>query len=289
MKVEIAKYAGFCMGVDLALKKLDNAIINEVNNVVTIGPIIHNPQVLKEYEEKNVKILENIDEVQPDTHVIIRAHGIPQNEEKILEQRCSKVIDATCPKVKAAQLALSKASKKALDEHTQAEDCLLLLYGEEEHPEVKGLVSYSHIPYIVFADETVFDAISFDKKIIILASQTTQDKNLFLQFHEKLIKKQILKLEVLDTICDATKQRQEAVRELTHKVDAMIVVGGKSSGNTRRLAEISNSYSLPTYHIETVDELKKNVLNPDFTYGLTAGASTPRKYIDDVKNYLENL
>lgn len=278
MILKIAEKAGFCMGVDLALKKLDKTLREKKEKkVVTLGPIIHNPQVLKEYREKGVSIIENSEEVSENMHVVIRAHGITKDEEEKIRQKKADIIDATCPKVKAAQIAIEKSTKQAQKES------ILLLYGEEEHPEVRGLVSYSAIPYIVFANpEEIYTQIQTLPQEIILASQTTQDKEIYMDFIKKIKELPEVNLQVLHTICDATKERQDAVRTLAKEVDAFIVVGGKTSGNTRRLAEIASSYNLATYHIESAEELNIDTLDKNLRYGLTAGASTPKKYIDEV-------
>ncbi len=286
MNVKIAKHAGFCMGVDLALKKLDLAINNNIDKrVVTIGPIIHNPQVLKEYQEKSVQILNSVQEIENDMYVIIRAHGIPKIDEKIARQNAYEVIDATCPKVKTAQISVEKATKQ-----TNA-DTILLLYGEEAHPEVQGILSYSALPYLVFSDpDEIFEKIDNLPKNFIIASQTTQDDVIFNNFATSLQQK--IKnngaVTVLNTICNATRERQEAVRELADDVDTFIVIGGKTSGNTRRLTEIASSYNIPTYHIETVSELKDKKFDNNLTFALTAGASTPKRYLEEVKNFLES-
>ncbi len=345
--VIIAEHAGFCMGVDLALKKLDHAIENGKkakqgavikNKVVTLGPIIHNPQVLKEYEEKQVKLIDSVDEIDSDMTVVIRAHGITQDEEKKIRELARKTIDATCPKVKAAQLSVERATKKALlktrsenknnaddvvnntgkrnaDERViHNNDSLLLLYGEEEHPEVRGILSYSAIPYLVFSDpDAVYDEVcslfggSFPK-YLVLASQTTQNKELYTNFVKVLESRFCGELEVLDTICNATYERQDAVRRLAEQtnstdsdsaIDILIVVGGKTSGNTRRLAEIAKICGLECFHIETAQELENiiksekvqetKVNNKSLKYGITAGASTPKKYIDEVYHKLIEL
>ncbi len=283
MEVVVARHAGFCMGVDMALKKLDQAIAESINEVVaTIGPIIHNPQVLQEYKEKNVQILQDIDEVKQGMSVLIRAHGIPQKDEKIVRSIDAKFIDATCPKVKSAQISVAKATEKA------KADSILLLYGEEDHPEVKGLVSYSAIPYHIFSNpEEIYTCLSRFPENFIVAAQTTQDKEIYKEFTKKLKNLAFGSVEILNTICNATSERQEAVRELVGKVDVFIVVGGKTSGNTRRLAEIAASYNLPTHHIETVQELNLQDFSQNTRFGLSAGASTPRKYIDEVKNAIQ--
>ncbi len=303
MKVKIARQAGFCMGVDLALKKLDLALEESKSKsikVATIGPIIHNPQVLKEYEEKEVQVFNTLEEIfsfnkDKELCVIIRAHGIPKEDEEAIKAHNITIVDATCPKVKAAQLAVYKATLKAKEQNSQS---LLLLYGEEEHPEVKGLLSYSALPYIVFSEpKEILERIDTFPKNFILASQTTQDMEIYNIFSNKLkviTEKNQGSLHILNTICNATRERQEAVRELAQNadkdsVDAFIVVGGKTSGNTRRLAEIAQSYDLPTYHIETASELNFENFKNMNTVALTAGASTPNKFIEEVKNYFENL
>ncbi len=284
MQVEIAKYAGFCMGVDLALKKLDSAILKAETNtkVATLGPIIHNPQVLAEYEAKNVRILSSVDEIEDDMYVIIRAHGIRREDEIKASQKAYKIIDATCPKVKKAQLALEKATNLAV------ENSLLLLYGEEEHPEVQGLLSYSAIPYIVFSKpEDIYSQLRNLPQNVVLAAQTTQDIEIFTSFVKKIKENCKGNVEILHTICDATKERQEAVRALANSVDLFIVIGGKNSGNTRRLAEIAASFDVPTTHIETLAELDLEKIQRNFKIALTAGASTPKRYIEEVKHFLE--
>ncbi len=182
MKVTIAKHAGFCMGVDLALKKLDSALLeNTCLKVATLGPIIHNPQVLAEYKEKKVEVLNSVEDVEDNMCVIIRAHGIPKEDEEKLNLKDVKLIDATCPKVKAAQIAVANSTSKS------SFDTLLLLYGEEEHPEVRGLVSYSSIPYLVFSNpEDVLSKLQDLPKNIILVSQTTQDKEIYNEFSKNL-------------------------------------------------------------------------------------------------------
>ncbi len=284
MEIKVAKYAGFCMGVDLALKKLDYAIANSEENVrvATLGPIIHNPQVLQEYEGKKVLTLKDVNEIENDMYVIIRAHGIRRSDELIARSKALRVIDATCPKVKKAQLAVEKATKMS------PKNSVLLLYGEEEHPEVQGLISYSAIPFIVFSNpEEVLEKLDTLPENFVLASQTTQDNDIFLEFANTLSKSTKGTLAILNTICDATKERQEAVRELADEVDLFIVIGGKTSGNTRRLAEIASSFNIPTMHIETLSELNIEKLQRNFKIALTAGASTPKRYIEEVKNFLE--
>ncbi len=286
MKVVRAKTAGFCMGVSLALQKLDSAVEQKKDDntrICTLGPIIHNPQVLQHYAELGVKCLESVDKVLKDDYVVVRAHGIPQEEEQKLACKTQNIIDATCPKVKKAQTAIAKATLNG---------STLLLFGEENHPEVRGLVSYAH------AKAYVFDSLAQLKDLVhnhlpqqekyVLASQTTQEGKIFLEIIEYL--RNIYKdIPSLSTICNATHQRQEEVMNIASSVDAFIIVGGKNSGNTCRLADVAIAQGVPTWHIETVEELKKENFLVFSQIGLTAGASTPKRLIDGVHAFLNSL
>lgn len=282
MKIIRAKSAGLCMGVALALRKLSHSVEKKYSSptrLVMFGPIIHNPQVMEEYKQQGVVCVDSIKEIKSGDTVIIRAHGIPTYEETYLNNLGVTLVDATCPKVKQAQLAIANA--------TTAET-ILLIFGEEKHPEVKGLISYSNGPY------QVFDTIDFVKqfttsqdKRIVLAAQTTQDAAVFRNIQQLLSQKNI-QFTLLDTICNATHKRQSETLAITEKVDAMLVVGGLTSGNTRRLAELSKSKGIETFHIETAESLYDNIeLQHVNTIGLTAGASTPQKIIDEVEYYLK--
>lgn len=276
MQIIRSQNAGFCMGVALALTKLDK-LTKESTLVATYGPIIHNPHVLEKYAKMGVACILHHSEAQPGSHVLIRAHGIPKEMEAKLQMRSDIFItDATCPRVKDAQNSITKATKNGE---------FLVLFGEAKHPEVEGLVSYAMNGYMVANDyEEILDYLKKNKKKeLVLAVQTTQDKIAF-----DLLKKNIKYLElnnvvILNTICDATNARQSEALEIAKKVDIMIVVGGKNSGNTRRLAEIVSVNNLPTLLIESADELKELFFKEAQTVGLTAGASTPRELVDEVE------
>ncbi len=282
MKIIRANTAGFCMGVALALQKLDAALEQATTHkrICTFGPIIHNPQVLNEYAKRGVHCIVNASEALKGDCVIIRAHGITKQDEAILKDCGATLIDATCPKVKKAQLAIEKATLNGAK---------LLLFGELDHPEVRGLVSYAKGEAFVFDSLEELQAIELTPlDSYVLASQTTQEQQIFLQIEEYLNVRLEL-LPVLSTICHATSQRQEEVMGIAAKVDAVIVVGGKESGNTRRLADVAASKGIKTWHVETADELKNEKFEEISILGLTAGASTPKSLIDDVHVFLENL
>lgn len=231
MDVIRAKTAGFCMGVGLALQKLDTALEQPCEGrTCTLGPIIHNPQVLADYEALGVFCAQDPSQLNATDRVLIRAHGITRQVEEAVRATGADVVDATCPKVKRAQLAIERATRDGEE---------LLLFGEADHPEVRGLVSYAHGPAHVFGSRDELAALHVDpERSYVLASQTTQDRSVFEQL-EKELRDRLPRLKVLATICDATRERQEEARSIAAQVDAMVVVGGRQSGNTRRLADLA--------------------------------------------------
>ncbi len=283
LRVLRAHKAGFCMGVAMALRKLDEAVdARPRGKVATLGEIIHNPQVLGEYAEQGVSCLRSPEEAQSGQAVLIRAHGVPRDEEDVLRAHGAIVIDATCPRVKAAQLAIAEATAGGLP---------LLLYGEEEHPEVKGLLSYAHGARHVFGDVEGLIRVLAElepEENVVLAAQTTQDRCRFETLRVELDKHMDTQVRVLDTICDATRQRQQEVLELAERVDAMVVVGGRSSGNTRRLAELA-ARRVPTFLVETAEELEAEKFSGFSVIGLTAGASTPKRLVNAVEKRLSGF
>ncbi|WP_243438310.1 4-hydroxy-3-methylbut-2-enyl diphosphate reductase [Fundidesulfovibrio soli] len=283
MEVVRAKSAGFCMGVGLALRKLDELLADQslAAPICTFGPLIHNPQVLKEYEELGVACSENPEEIEAGSIVLIRAHGVPRLVYERLAASGLKVADATCPKVMKAQRLIAKEAAKG---------GILLLYGEEDHPEVRGLLSHAANGAIVFGslEELPEDALD-PRESYFLAAQTTQDDAGFERIRERLLDLLGREIPVLRTICDATQMRQEEVIALAGSVDMIVVVGGRNSGNTRRLAKVAQDRGVPCVHVETADELPLEKMRGLSRIGLTAGASTPKKIIDAVETALLKL
>lgn len=298
MDVIRANSAGFCFGVSLALQKLENAInlYAPFKRIWTLGPIIHNPQVLERFARKGVHCIDNINDIdnsekkykiQKDDCILIRAHGITRQMEARLNNFGVNIQDATCPKVKSAQLAIAKATSG---------NATLLLYGEADHPEVQGLISYAHGPSKVFnsleelkAQLQAEENGNYRTKNYVLAAQTTQDDKNFSQISSFLAQK-LPSLKILATICNATQHRQAEALDIAKKVQALVVVGGKNSGNTRRLASLAQNIGIPAFHIETEfseEELKQ--FKKFTTVGLTAGASTPKDLIDKVHDFLRKL
>jgi len=282
VEIVLAETAGFCMGVDLALRRLDKLVAaGEGRPIYILGPIIHNPQVLKKYAEQGVILAETPDEIPGGSFVVIRAHGITKQVEAELRARDVMIKDATCPRVKKAQLLIDSNTEEGRE---------LLLYGEADHPEVAGLVSYAGHGYFVFGSEEELDEYSLSgDKSYVLAAQTTQDRVLFDKMADRLTNDAELDVIVLKTICDATKLRQKEAHELASEVDFMVVVGGYNSGNTRRLAQVVTDRGTPCKHVEILDDLSLDGLSQYNKIGVTAGASTPRHLIDEVLDALEKI
>ena len=282
MKLIIAQTAGFCMGVDMALHKLDKALSSAPSGATihTLGPIIHNPQVLARYQGQGVLQTDGSQHLNGGDIVVIRAHGIPRQMQESLEKQHVTIVDATCPKVKKAQILIQRQAEQ--DKH-------LLLFGERDHPEVRGLVSYAN-DYTIFESLEELQAQKLDPGgSYFLAAQTTQDRECFNAIRDYLTAHITHDMTVLDTICMATKDRQEEVRTLANQVQAMVVAGGKDSGNTRRLAQIAHEAGIFTIHVETSDELPLHELAQYSSIGLTAGASTPSWIIQDVADALRSI
>ncbi len=277
-KIIRGEKAGFCMGVDLALQKLEK-VVKEINGkkLYTLGPIIHNPQVLGFYEQQGVIQADENTCFEPGANVVIRAHGIPKGVQDRLEESGVIIIDATCPKVKKAQKLIEKQTSQGKT---------LLLLGERHHPEVKGLLSYANSEAKVFENLAELKNFSLtpDHKYF-LAAQTTQNRNEFNAIVSYLNGFK-MSIPVFDTICDTTRERQQEAIEMSKHVQVMVVVGGYKSGNTRRLAQVIRSHGVESIHVEQADELPLPYLLNKEVIGLTAGASTPKSVIDEVERTL---
>ena len=288
MQVLLARSAGFCLGVSLALKHLDKELAvftageyRSSRRLITFGPLIHNPLVMCWYEEQGVVCEDNPAKIRPGDRVVIRAHGIPREVEQDLRAAGAEIIDATCPKVKKAQLAIQGVRGKNVG---------LLLFGEREHPEVLGLLSYARKGSRVFGSLDELDELGTGS--YWLAAQTTQDRTAFLEARRRLQERLGRPVRILDTICNATRDRQQGVIELCSKAQALVVVGGFNSGNTRRLAEVARAEGIYAVHVEQTDdftEQEKAALRQASVVGLTAGASTPQSHMEAMQAYLQSL
>ncbi len=274
MKIRIAKNSGFCFGVKRAIKMaMDKS--EKYNKLSTLGPIIHNPQMVSKLENQGVKSIESLEESSGEP-IIIRSHGITSSTYNQLHKMNVEIIDATCPYVKNAQESGAKLSK---------EGYTVFIVGSANHPEVKAISSYiDGESYIVKTPEEIPKK-NFSK--IGVVCQTTQQFSKLEAIVQKLIH-QSKEIRIINTICTATTLRQESTRKLAQDCDIMIVIGGKNSSNTKMLAVISKEF-IPTYHIETENEIKEKWFKNVENIGLTAGASTPDWIITNVYNKIINL
>jgi (E)-4-hydroxy-3-methyl-but-2-enyl pyrophosphate reductase len=277
MKIVVAKTAGFCMGVRRAVELALDAPTQYPEPIFTFGPLIHNPQVLALFAEKGVRVLEEIPEHGSGT-VLVRAHGIPPDARKQLKQAGFKVINATCPRVIKVQSIIKSHARKGY---------AVIIVGDQDHPEVVGLLGYGGSQKFVVASLDALRALpEFDHAIIV--AQTTQN----LREYEH-IKAWALRnrphYKIFDTICDSTEKRQAEVRHIAREVDAVLVVGGKNSGNTQRLAAIVKAVGKPAYHVETEEDLDTEALIRVRNLGITAGASTPSWIIKRVLRSVEQI
>jgi 4-hydroxy-3-methylbut-2-en-1-yl diphosphate reductase len=261
MKIKIAKSAGFCFGVRRAIDLADKTV-KEKKKIYTLGPLIHNPQEVKRLARKGIKPVKSPGKLKKVT-LILRTHGIPSNLRKTLEKKDLTLVDAACPFVKRAQEIVKKLAGTARQ---------IIIVGEKTHPEVVALVSYGRGKCVVVENKDDLRKTKLADQVSVL-SQTTQSPENFVNVISAL-KSSRVKVKSFDTICRATIDRQSAARGLAKKADVMIVVGGKNSGNTRRLYQICRRYT-EAYHIETAKQLKNNWFKGAKTVGITAGASTP--------------
>lgn len=277
MKVKLAATAGFCMGVRRAMEMTLAEANRNKGPLYTYGPLIHNTQVLELLESKNVRAMKDISAVKKGT-MIIRAHGIPPNERKILKDSGLRIIDATCPRVAQVQGIIRYHAKKGY---------MVVIVGDRDHAEVIGLKGYGDgNAYIISSVEEVSDLPDAQK--LLLVAQTTQNQRIFEEITEA-VKKRYPYAIVFNTICDATSERQKEVKSLAGQVDGVVVVGGYHSGNTQRLAQISGESGKPTFHIETEKELDREKLASMDVIGVTAGASTPNWMIRNVVKEIESI
>lgn len=279
MKVELAKTAGFCFGVKRAVDVVYEQVEKRQNGkIYTYGPIIHNEEVIKDMENRGVKVLETLEELKTlkEGIVIIRSHGVPKSICDILEEQQITYVDATCPFVKKIHKIVSEESKKGSH---------IVIIGSSIHPEVEGIRGWAgeEVTVLQNREEAENFQIQNKKQKICIVAQTTFNYNKFKDLVE-IISKKRYDISVLNTICNATKERQTEAKSIAKGVDAMIVIGDKHSSNTQKLFEICKKACNNTYYIQTLDDLDMNQLRSVETVGITAGASTPNNIIEEVQN-----
>ena len=282
MNVTLAKSAGFCFGVKRAVNMVYEEIDKKSASIYTYGPIIHNDEVVKDFASKGVIVVRNLEELAnlSKGRIIIRSHGISRAEQEEMEQYGFEVLDATCPFVKKIHRLVDEHSK--LGEH-------IVIIGNAKHPEVIGIhgwVNGNKVTILETPDEAEEFSVSFEEKICIV-SQTTFNYKKFQELVE-IIRKKGYNISVLNTICNATEERQTEARHIAQKVDAMIVIGDKNSSNTQKLFEICKNECENTYYIQTSKDMDYSELESINNVGITAGASTPTNIIEEVSKNVRN-
>jgi len=271
MEIKLASSYGFCFGVKRAIK-----IAEKYNGASTLGPLIHNKLEINRLKQAhNVGLYEDINQVKENDTVIIRTHGIPKQDLEKLKSQGTKIVNATCPFVTAPQQIVKEMTKKNYS---------IVIFGDENHPEVKGVKSYGEDVFVVSKVDDL-EEIEFKYDKIATVAQTTKQKEKYLEIVNWLILR-YKEVRVFNTICDATFENQAAARKLSKEVDIMLVIGGKNSSNTKQLYEICKQ-NCTTYHIENEDELNESWFRDCKVCGITAGASTPdwviQKVVDKLK------
>jgi (E)-4-hydroxy-3-methyl-but-2-enyl pyrophosphate reductase len=277
LKIKLAKTAGFCMGVHRAVEIVLDVVNGHDGPIYTFGPLIHNPQVLEILREKGVVVLDEPCAAKPGK-VVIRAHGVPPQKKEELKAAGFAVIDATCPRVIKVQNIIAMYTKKGY---------AAIIVGDADHAEVVGLLGYARgLGYVVHHPDDVARLPQFDKAILV--AQTTQDGKRFADV-ARSVRARFPDARVFNTICDSTHNRQAEVRELAKTVDAIVVVGGRESGNTRRLVQVAEQEGVPAFHVENESEIDIDAMASVGAVGVTAGASTPNWVLKKVYRALEAL
>ena len=277
MQVELAKSAGFCFGVQRAVDTVYKQIEeNSAEKIYTYGPIIHNEEVIKDMEKKGVEVILSEEELKQIKSgiVIIRSHGVPKRICDLLDENGVRYVDATCPFVKKIHRIVEEKSRDGYH---------IVIIGNREHPEVMGIEGWAQGPATIIQTEEearAFELVPESEKVCVVA-QTTFNYNKFKELVE-IIDEKGYNITIKNTICNATEERQTEARDIAQKVDAMIVIGDKSSSNTRKLYEICKGECENTFYIQTLKDLDLKSLNLVNSIGITAGASTPNNIIEEV-------
>jgi 4-hydroxy-3-methylbut-2-en-1-yl diphosphate reductase len=278
--IEKAARTGFCFGVRRAVTLLEK-VARERGGVETLGAVVHNQQVLQKLSEIGVKVVNNVEDIEGDT-VVTSSHGVSPDLEDKIRARHNEVISTTCHDVRRAQSAAAKLAES---------DFFVIVYGDADHPEVRGILGWAKDKGIATTDEKVVAALAPLPRRLGILSQTTQVPAHFREFVKKIIDLALTKnseIHIIDTICHDLRERQAAALELAHRADLMLVVGGRSSANTNRIAELCARVT-ETHLIETAADIKPAWLRGKKHIGVTSGASTAEDTVDEVMKRLKEM
>ena len=278
MEVKLAKTAGFCFGVKRAVEQVYEQI-ESGKKIYTFGPIIHNESVVSDLEKKGVTVIEDVETLKKikEGSVVIRSHGVEKEIYDILTKQELECVDATCPFVKKIHRIVEKESEEGKQ---------IIIIGNDAHPEVEGIKGWCRNKAIVVESVSQAENLSLPRHTkVCVVSQTTFNYNKFQELVE-IISKKCYDINVVNTICNATEERQTEAAQIAAKADAMIVIGGTHSSNSRKLFEICSEKCENTFFIQTLDDLNMELPDSARLVGITAGASTPNNIIEEVQNYV---
>ncbi|MCZ2390079.1 MAG: 4-hydroxy-3-methylbut-2-enyl diphosphate reductase [Acidobacteria bacterium] len=276
MQVLLAQEYGFCFGVERAVDMVEEAV-SHGDRVRSLGPLIHNQQEMDRLEECGVTTISEPIQISGNETAVIRAHGVTPEVQAELEKRAGKVVDATCPFVTRVQRLASRAA---------AQDRDVIVVGNPDHPEMIGVKGYAPDHAHIVRDETELEGLPMLRNPLVV-SQTTIKAKTFFDTAEAVKRKTEDSVEIINTICSATRDRQDAARALSSMVDAFYIIGGRHSSNSLKLLAVCKENCERSFLIETEDEISLNDLEGVKTVGVTAGASTPDWLIDRVVNFLK--
>lgn len=281
MKIIVAKNAGFCFGVKRAIDSAYEAIENEGPEIYSIGPLIHNELVTNDLKEKGLTILNDYDEIAKlkNKKIIIRTHGIEKNIYELLKENDNEIIDLTCPFVSKIHDLVRDYSEKGYK---------VIVIGDREHPEVKGIVSYAKSDIYVVISENDIRELKIDRndKVLVAFQTTTNAENA--QKLVDILKDLFYNISLVNTICNATQNRQEEVKSLSKICDVMLIIGSSTSSNTKKLYEIAKANCKNTYLLTNLNDTKNINIEQDAKIGVSAGASTPKYLIEEILNNVRN-
>jgi 4-hydroxy-3-methylbut-2-enyl diphosphate reductase len=273
---------GFCFGVRRAVEMMEEAT-QEQGAMVSLGSVVHNPQVVAQLREKGLDVIASLDEVS-ERPVAITAHGVSEKVVRELEMRAVPVVDTTCPIVTRSQQWAKRLAEEGF---------AVLIFGDPNHKEVRGVLGWAEGKAFAVPSVEALDALpgELPSRIGVL-SQTTETEGHFAEFVRALLERRmdrISELRVINTLCNATTSQQAAAQELAHQVDLMFVIGGRESANTRHLAEVAREEGVETHQVESAGEIRPEWLNGHRRVGVTAGASTPDDAVDAIVARLREL
>jgi (E)-4-hydroxy-3-methyl-but-2-enyl pyrophosphate reductase len=280
MKVRLAEHRGFCFGVEDAVEMAEAAVARHGRgNVVALGPVIHNRQEVSRLEQVGLNQSGRLETVESSQVVLLRSHGVGPQVYRDIESRGLPMVDATCILVKKAQQAVRQLHEEGYH---------VVLIGDPEHPEVKGVVGYAPEVTVIDKGSNLDDALPFRERLGIVA-QTTHAPEHVAEMVAEILKRPYREVKIINTLCLEVIHRQEAAVQLAREVDVMFILGGMHSANTREMARLCRASGCPTFHLETADQIEDHMVAGRRTAGVTAGASTPEWLIRDFVARLETL